>query len=361
MNTRTYTLLGSTTYDADKTEIIDLDVQDPISQIAVVYRPVNVVTGTQLAHPAASITKIEIVDGSEVLWSLSGREAQALDYYHRQIEPFNYMDITDGGSPMVTIMLNFGRFLFDSELAFNPLNYKNPQLKISIDLNAQSADIVAGSMQVFAELFDEKVITPVGYLMGKEVESYTLGDNAHHYVDMPTDKVWRKLLVRAQRNGTDWASQIAHIKLSQDADKKVIFDHDSFPFAAHQASQVRPYREHIFGSGNIAARYGYCTPGFHVRFASTAWRATIGGGDQAFFGGSGGRFQYIQAVAGPNWQAIVEGWLPHSVVEYPFGLQQDIGDWFDPVNVGSMKLDITGGAAVDTQPCDVFLQELVKY
>jgi len=216
-------------------------------------------------------------------------------------------------------------------------------------------------MRVYAQLFDEKMITPVGYLMAKEVQSYTLADNAHEYVDMPTDHPWRKLLVRAQRDGAEFTAQLAHMKLSQEADKKVIFDHDSRDVVLQQMSQSPPYREHLYGSGYAVAKNHWCTPALYVRFGRTSWRTTVAGGDGAMYSGAGGRFQHIQAAAGPNWQAICEGFLPHAVMEYPFGLQDEINDWFNVSGLGSVKLDITGGAAVGTANCEVCLQQFVQY
>jgi len=361
MNYREHTLLANTTYLADKTEIIDIDVKDPISQIGIYYRPTYIAVTAHLAHPISCLKKVELVDGSEVLWSLSGAETQALDYYHRLVESFNYMDNTIGGTPEVWAFINFGRFLWDTEMAFNPTNFNNPQLKITVDINAPAADIITGSMGVFARMFDEKVISPSGFLMAKEIQEYSLANNAHEYIDMPTDLAWRKLLIRAQEDGSGLTSQLAHIKLSQDGDKHVIIDEDSGKLVHRLISQIPPYREHLFGSGYVAATNHFCTPALHCRFGGAQWRAAVAVQDEAFYAGDGGRFSHSQTGAGPNWQCIVEGWLPHAVLDYSFGIQSEKEDWFVPPASGSVKLDLTGGAAVAGEICEVCLQQYRPY
>jgi len=361
MKYRDHTLLAQTTYEADKTEIIDIDVQDPISQIGISYRPTFVSVDTIEDHPVSCLKKIEIVDGSEVLFSLTGAEAQALDFYSRLIEAYNRMNYTIGGTPEVWVFINFGRYLWDTELAFDPKVFVNPQLKIQVDIDAADAEIVTGDMRVFARLFDEKSISPVGFLMSKEIQQYSLSNDAHKYIDMPIDHAWRKLLIRAQRDGAEFTSQLDHLKLSQDADKKVIFDQACRDVVFQQISQTPPYREHHYGSGYTVAMYRFCTPSLYVRFGGVAWRASIGGGYQAFYGGAGGRYQQVQASAGPNWQCFLEGWLPHAMLEYPFGIQNDIDDWFDVSGIGSLKLDLTAGSSVGTSTCEVCLQQLRRY
>ncbi len=71
MNYRMATLHALKSYTADTTEIIDVNVRDPISQLIIELRVGNTADEMQ-AHPIACLTKIELVDGSDVLFSLSG-------------------------------------------------------------------------------------------------------------------------------------------------------------------------------------------------------------------------------------------------------------------------------------------------
>ncbi len=57
MNYRTYKLLAKKNYTTDSTEVIDIDVVDPISSIVIDLDQVNA-AATMTAHFLAGITKI---------------------------------------------------------------------------------------------------------------------------------------------------------------------------------------------------------------------------------------------------------------------------------------------------------------
>lgn len=81
-----------------------------------------------------------------------------------------------------------------------------------------------------------------------------------------------------------------------------------------------------------------------------------------FFGGDGGRFQERQETPGPNWQTLIEGWAPHGVIEIPFGLQDDPGDWYKVGSVGDLVLDILSIAGMGAGDSgQIFLQQMRPY
>lgn len=361
MNYRLAKILASTAYTTDKTEIIDIDVADPISQLIIVFALTNGAVANAAGHPAECVTKIELVDGADVLFSLSGVEAEALDFFHNKVVPYSWFRYLNANTAERMIIINFGRHLWDTMLAFDPTKFTNPQLKITLDIDAGGCNTSANNLRVFAHLFDEKKITPVGFLMAKEIKDFTLANNAHEYTDLPTDHPFRKLLIRAQRDDYQPDQQLANVKLSEDVDKRVICDLTMEEMIDVIANTSPQYLEQIIGAGSTALRYFFCTPGHAVAIAGAAWRTTATG-NVTFYGGGGGYFSQIQEAAGPNWQAHVRGYCPHSVVELPFGDQQDIEDWFNVAEIGNLKLDLTGGSSVGTsQTAQIFLQQLRRY
>jgi len=361
MNYRLATLYARGAILSDLTVDIDVDVKDPISQIVIVYDTLNGAGGDADGYPAACVTKIELIDGSNVLYSLSGVAAQAVDFYHNQREPVNHIRYLAANYSHSVMNLNFGRYLYDPELALNPAQFGNLKLRITIDRNAGGHTSVAGLLAVFAHLFDEKAISPVGFLMHKEIKSYTLANSTHEYTDLPLDYPYRKLLVRAQRAGVEPHFQIANIKLSQDVDKVVPFNLTMNDIIRTIVSQTRPYREGILGPGTTVAKYFYCVPSYMVTFGGASWRGSAGFGQVSFYDGDGGRFSEIQDGAGGNWTVNLAGWLPHAVLDIPFGMQNDIADWFDVSGIGNLKLDITGGGSVGTAYAQIMLQKLRRY
>ena len=362
MNYRLATLLERTAFTADKTEKIDIDVVDPITQITVIYEPTNGNQSHGDGHPARCIEKIELIDGSDVLFSLSGVEACAADFYHNKREPAQEIFYTNGMTSVAICNINFGRYIADIEMALDPTRFTNLQLKVTIDIDAGGSLSTSGYLSVLANLFDEKTITPIGFLMHKEIKSFTLADDAHEYTDLPTDYPYRKLFLRAQRYGYGPHQQIDSVKVSEDVDKRIPINHSWHHLFRTFSYHLGPYNEWIIGPGSAAAQYFYCTPCYFPRFASTQWRPAIGGGELAFYQGHGGRFQQVQTASGPNWQCHVLGYAPHGVIEIPFGIQREVTDWYDVTGIKNLKLDIKGASSVGTgQTAEIFLQQLRRY
>jgi len=362
MNYRLATLYARGAISSDLTVDVDVDVKDPITQIVVVYDTLNGAVATADGYPAACLSKIELIDGSNVLYSLSGVEAQAVDFYHNQREPANHVRYLAANYCHSIMNLNFGRYLYDPELALDPTRFSNLKLRITIDRNLGGCSSVAGLLAVFAHMFDEKPVSPIGFLMHKEIKSYTLGNGSHEYTDLPLDYPYRKLLIRAQRLGVEPHFQINNIKLSQEVDKVVPFNLTMNDLIRTIVSQTRPYREGIIGPGTAGAGvYFYCVPTYMVTISGSHWGNVNHTYPPNFYDGDGGRFSERQGTTGPNWQANLGGWLPHAVLDIPFGIQSDMADWFDVSGIGNLKLDITSGGAPAAGSCQIMLQQLRRY
>jgi len=359
MNYRLAKMLARKSFTADAVETIDINIKDPISQIVMAYEQVTVGTMALLGHPALCISKIEIIDGSDVLYSLSGVEAQAVDFYHNKREPANELRILNGVTCYQVFQLNFGRHLYDPLLALDPTKFTNPQMKITIDIDVTNIVNVQAYLTVMAHTFDEKVISPVGFLMHKEIKSWSLADATHEYTDLPTDFPYRKLLLRAQRYDYSPAVQIDNIKISEDNDKRIPLDNTSSEVLRAIISQTRPYRETYVTGGAAALLNNYITPCHRAHYGSAIWRTDANGGDIMFGFGDGGRLKIYVENTNRNIQLAGEGYLPHGVLEIPFGLQDEPDDWYDVTKVGSLKADITGGESTGT--AELMLQQLRKY
>jgi len=359
---RLATILDRESHSLDRTETIDIDVKDPIAKFSIIWQPVN---GSQIhadGHPAQGLSKIELIDGSDVLYSLTGPQAQAAAYYSKKKEPPGGINYLNGMSSFVVVDMCFGRNLHDDQLAFDPTKFRNPQLKITLDIDAGGSAVEAGYLTILAHLFDQRDVNLIGFLMHKEVKDFTLANASHEYTDLPTDYPYRKLFIRAQRNGFGPDEQIDTVKISEDVDRKIPLNHTINQLLFSFMSDNSPYREAILLPGNETVQYFYCTPGYWPLMTAAGWRTAIGGGDKNCYKGQGGRFQYVQTASGPNACVHVEGWAPHSVIEIPFGRQDVIEDWYDVTTIGNLKLDIKGGASVgSSQTCQLFLQQLRKY
>jgi len=362
MNYRLATILNREAVLSDYTKVIDLTLADPVSQFQIVYESLGATSGPADHHAAKCITKIELVDGSDVLFSLSGQECQAVDFYHNKKEPANLNLYLDTNRAEMVFNINFGRFLYDPLFSFDPKRFTNPQLKISMVRGNGGVSSVAGHLQVLAKIFDGKVIEPEGFLMHKEVKNYGLGSNSHEYTDMPTDYPYRKLFIAAHReaNAMDWL--INTIKLSEDNDRKIPFDASLYQILRALVAETKPYREGIIGSLGAATGSFYCTPNYWPTLIATAWEGSSQAGVITCFGGDGGKGEFYCSALITNYNLVVEGYCPHGAIEIPFGLQDDPDDWYDVTKLGSLRLDILSGDGRTTaDTVQIFLQQLRKY
>ena len=223
MNYRRSEILAAESIATAGTKTIDINLADPISRLSLIVR----LTGSgdvPTAHPAKSITKIEVIDGSKVVFSMKGIAAIALDWFDTFVEPLNSLTYLTGIQAWAVFNLNFGRWLFDPDLALDPKRFNNLQLKVTHNYAAGGCNPSAGTLRVMADVFDEKVPSLRGYLCSKEHYSVPDSNSDINYVDLPTDQILRKLMIQAYANDKYPYNQVSSIKLSEDHDKRVVLD-----------------------------------------------------------------------------------------------------------------------------------------
>ncbi len=362
MNYRHTNILARKTEASDVTETIDIDIKDPISQLVITHEATAGSDASATMHPAACITKIEVIDGSNVLYSLSGVEAQGVDWYHNLKEPANQMLYLVGMNSEMVFNLNFGRYLWDPILALDPRKFTNLQLKVTIDVNGGGMAPSTGYLTVLAKVFDEKKISPIGFLQHKEIKSFTLANSSWEYTDLPTDYPLRKLFIRARRDAVGFDYQLANIKLHEDNQKRTILDYTIGDVLRSIVSETPPYREVVIVFGAGSEHTFYCTPAYWPKIVASPWEITTTATTCKAYEGDGQRFKSLQSTVVGNIQNTVEGWCPHAMLQIPFGLQNEIEDWFDVTKVGNLKLEIKGASSVGTsQTAEIVLQQLRKY
>lgn len=359
MNYRFLKLLALKEIDADQTVTIDLDMADPVSQILLDTRITSGVNAVSTEHPMAAVTKVEIIDGSEVLLSLDGFELEALDIYNNGQQPRGgwFVYLTTVVTDRVTA-INFGRWLWDEILAFDPKRFSNPQLRVTFDISAGGMDPGSSWLAVYAAMFNEKAISPTGFLMAKEIKKWTGTAAAHEYTDLPTDYPYRKLLLQARKAGSPPFWCFDNIKLSEDQDKRIVVDNDFRSIMMGIGRENAFIREDLTCCGAVAAQSYHVTPTVNVVATGNGWSASLASGDISTWAGDGGYVQVICAAA-ENIVLHINGWCPHGTLQIPFGLQDKIEDWYDVARVGNLKLDIKDGVTGSTSK--VFLQQLRTY
>ncbi|GAH11340.1 unnamed protein product, partial [marine sediment metagenome] len=251
MNYRVASILPSEAADAAATKTIDLNFAKPISRITVQVKALN--SGVLVTdHPAKIVSKLEVVDGSDILFSLSGIEAQALNYYDKGYMPHTVLNYIDQTRAIATFDIDFGRFLYDPVYALDPKKFTNPQLKISHDLALGGTAPSAMDLSVFGHIFDQKEVSPTGFLMSKEQYSYTLNGTAKEQIELATDHPYRKLLMQSISETRQPHEQYNIIKLSEDNDHKVVINGEKTSDLLKLIRQFPRFTEQIMAY-NVAA------------------------------------------------------------------------------------------------------------
>jgi hypothetical protein len=304
------------------------------------------------------LSRIELVDGSNVLFALSGPQCQAQDFYHRLAAPATVVDDIIGGVAIAPFNINFGRWLYDPELAFNPARFKNPQLRVTYVIAASNTGCVLGEFQVVAEMFDEKKINPIGMLIHKQHYAYTLVANAFETITLPTDMVLKQLLVVSQRANLQPWQNYNSLRLAEDHQKRIIFDDLTSRLQRSIFAETPEYIENMRLVLNIANMVHYSALTTELRVAQTGMDGSqLTMATNGLFGGTIG---FNGSVNAQNCHAVVIGRCPHGALGFQFGNRMEIEDWYDTRKVKDLELRIQAGAAA-AGTVEILTQQLYRY
>ena len=356
-NYREVELLAQKALGDSGTETIDINVDEPITELSVRFYVKNDSSAVDDQPPESVVSKIEIVDGGRVYASVNGREATAMAWYDKGRWPTHwYSDQANEGS-YVEWPFQFGRYLGDETYAFSPTRLLNPQLKITwaihadhlndsakLDVNAKVMQGVAPSSQV---------------LLTKVIKSWTGGASGVVEADLPTDYPYRRLYFGAYLAQTTFGNMITHAKLECDVGKLIVFDMND--------EELQNLMERLWGQAEytclpsvsnneaIQTHFGFCQGG-----SITPWTAdrivacvmtNIPYCAVYIVNGAG------DAQTDQKLSFTPHGLCPESTYCYPFGRQDDPASWFAAPGYGSVKLKITEGAHATAS--SVFVQQPV--
>lgn len=358
MKYRDTTIMAASAVGERGTEIVPINLVDPISAL-VFYYTLTIGAAVRIASQVEVFDKIELVDGSDVLMALSGSQMGGLMH----LEKAGLTTNPEGGEQSVAtygwLSVQFGRKLWDSELAFDPTKFRNPQLKITWDAENVSTEGTAMTLQIIARTFDEKVISPIGFLQTREFKTFTPETGTHEYTALPTDLTLRKLIIQPKKWVYAIDLQFANMKLSEDNDKRIPFDIGYQDIVHLNAVEFGEVKNRVWsvtdGSSHPCFGAPTCWGRAMVVDAQTAQGLKVGVQD-------GGRITVTGDATTSRYLGTFAGLAPYFCLCYSFGDQEDIADWYDPTGIGSLRLDLTGGSNVTSGAITaIVLQQLRRY
>lgn len=346
-------------------ETINLNVIDPISVLLIGFNAMNAAAATVELPPSSKINSIEIVDGSEVIYSLNGHQAIANAAFDMGKFPSVSYSECSSNPQSVIIPIFFGRYLGDPELALDPRKFRNLQLKFDWNIGTDYVS-ASGRLTVVPRLLPATV-TPMGFLMTKEIKSWTTAENGDEPTGLPTDHNIRRIMVRSYESGISVAEALTKIKLSIDKDKEIIFNMSAeelaeLCFETYGAFEL--CKQDFVGDGDTRNKW---VDSCHLATDSRYGSLVCGGRGVIATVNSWYRNIYkveLEDAAGAHATdeivyALCRGELPESTYCYNFGRKDVIADWLDVAGIGSLELIATQGNA--NGKASVFVQQLKKY
>jgi hypothetical protein len=342
---RLVTLVNNETLSDAGTRTVDIDVVDPITAL---YIDVSLTNGAALCPdipPAGIVSRIELVDGGEVYYSMIGQATTAAGSYDVGLYPKRFL-VELAFNPQYDCMpVYFGRYRYDPMFAFDPGRLKNPQLKVTWAKNALHA---TGSvhLNVWAEVMEGSP-APVGCLLWKEMDSWTTVGSGDRVTELPVDWPYQKVLLRSYALAVNPITSVANFELNCDVGKLIPLDASS-------------------GVWNSVMKNWF--PGFHYESMVTR----DDGANAQHWGGNGAFVALRQAggtdivggiVSGNSWITLslkghaggaatgssvwleVMAWMLESCFVYPFGRQDEPTDWFPAASFKGIKAKTTQGGA----------------
>lgn len=353
---RTATILAEKSVSGTATEDIPILLRDIISRLRITWRTEPSKHGMD-SYQHRDITKIELVDGSDVLFSMNGGQAQALNIYNRKCPSMNYGQHLSGSSQLAEFGIDFGRFLYDRELALDPKRFDSLMLRISHNAALSDTGVTAGNLAVLAEVFDERAVSPIGFLSAREHMSRTPPASGYFYSELPTDRVIRTLLLQGYLTAREPWYVVDELRLDEDGESKIPFDWNLETYYRMMRGSVPPVEEMFIAATVEGGRDYYVTPtDYWVQYSLQGRSDAVSVGLAGLQ--SGGKSTVICEAGGGNITGHVRGYLPNHCFSFPFGDPQDIDDWYDVTRLGSCRLRMSPSTAAATGTVAVVLQQL---
>lgn len=364
MNYREVELFSPKDLGATGTEPIEITIQDPLSCIELIWDTTVVTVSDMTAPHAACISKVELVDGSDVLCSMSGEELQALAFYTMGKFPLDEISVVAADHMRSVIPIYFGRKLFDPELAFDPKKFKNPQLKVTWDEDAANASVVVNQLTVRGWAFDQKIITPRGFLMSKEIKAYTPVASSYEYTNMPLDYPYRLLMFQSESTDKNPFEVLNQLKLSEDNDKRVPIDMTGYEIFRKIVQPLGPVHQHVVLNKTAADdNTVHATPTYDQVANVDYDDDVVAANDEHIQVTFAGCIMTVGATVNKvPYRANLMGYAPNFCMAIPFCDMQSLDDMYDVTKLGNLKLTTQGASAVGTTPAGrICLQQMRRY
>lgn len=342
----------------------DINVTDPFDELLVELRCAN--NGDNLNNRLFDvIDELQVIDGSEVLYSLDGYEQFGAQAYKLGKIPWQYLEESSGQTQIISAPILFGRFRGDSEYAFDPAKFTNPQFRIKWNLAnihaVGSEGFTSGGlyMTLIAKVHHEGP-TPRALLMTKQFYTWTGGADATEYIPQDRDRKIQAIMLRLQLADTEMQDILSNLKLSCDGGKHVPLDlrgEDVLNMLVGTQPRFEYHQSFKCGQSDTKEQLLHYFPMMSWNMGQTD---AVANWVQYKHGNGTLKVRIAGAAMGGRYgvQGVVTGFCPYRCVWIPFGDPTDPAEWFDAPIWGSVRLEVKTGLA-SVSAYEILVQERV--
>jgi len=345
MKTRDYVLVNAQNISDSQTFTKDLKSGLKIQELRVIYQAGNGTTSNTLGKLNGQVSKLEVLDGSEVLHSLSFRQEQARDYFLTGRLPFQQLSQKASATVIEEADIYFGRFPGDREYYFDTSRFSNVQLALTHALTLSTTagfTTLTGYLTVIAKLIEDGALPCKGFIMSKQADAYTTVSSAFRTTDLPVKNDYQSLMFGALETLIEPDVDISNYKLTLDDDKYVPFN----------LSALQILQENIRRLPAVRQRMTY------LNATTDSWLSDVYGRMSAWKGPVGatalGTAGVVTAervtgvgVTGETGDVYynIRGYCPHSFLEWVFGDGREVDDYLKVAGLSKAELIATDAAA----------------
>lgn len=350
MQGRIATIMAGEDIGASGTKVKNINIKEPISRISICWgfkvATVSVMTGRVLD----CISRVELVDGADVKFSVTGPQLHALNCYNRKRMPFNQTSLVVGQWCYRTIELDFGRWLWDEQFRLDPSLYNNLQLRITWDEDAANGSVVENLMFIHAYVMDKVSTAGKGFIGAREIYSYDMAANGHEYIDIPVNYPLRSIMMQLESEDHHPAGLLSNIKASLDNDRKVLVNMTFGDFGAMNDSKYPRFHYHHTLDGAVTAKTIYCDLSqnlmINIQYDATDFVTAQSHFALPTLGGH--KISLAASVDIKSVRAEIFGTHPDNCVMWLLGDEWSPGDALDVSGIENMQLDLTGSSDADS-------------
>jgi len=334
---------------------IDINIVDPISYLEVIVQATGGATSVTDHEVHDDVAKVEVVDGSNVIESLTMVEWQALNFYAVENQPLMKLSENAAAVQREGFVIPFGRFLGDPNYYLLPSKFRNPQFKINVTLTISATVGFAtgsGRVTVIAHVIEDGAGTWMGTIMAKELDSFTSAATGVRRTEMPCDYPYLGVMIKSLLTLNKAEAVITNMELELDSRKFVPANLSM----AHLAEMNRQWFG-AFLQDKICLKNDTGTSLldlYDIAQATCSWSTTLQPAQIIAITAEritfGAMLQTVAPAISLDATARVrnvfaKGFEPHGCLYYPFGRRTVDSDWLVVPNYKNFNAWLTQGAA----------------